>query len=96
MADKFLTTRFYYLDDDANSILCDAVYFDGTSILHKIIRPSRYSAEIKSDIEYGYNTEDGLMTTSSPQQFLENFKKKYYGTYFYASSAEMLNLSELA
>ena len=95
MTRKVLATKFYYLDDQANSILCDVVYFDGSQVQHKIIEDTRYSDAIAEDIKSGYQCEVGLMTVKQPQEFIANFKKKYFGSYFYAATAETINLDDL-
>lgn len=95
MSNKVLATRFYYVDDEANSILCDVVYFDGKQVQHKVVEDTRYADAIEEDLKYGYKCETGLMGTDKPQDFVENFKKKYFGSYFYAVTAEMLNLDDL-
>jgi hypothetical protein len=95
MSKKVLATRFYYVDDDANSILCDVVYSDGQQVQHKVIEDTRYADVIDEDIKYGYQCEIGLMSVERPNEFVENFKKKYFGSFFYAVKAEMLNLDEL-
>jgi hypothetical protein len=53
MSKKVLATRFYYVDDDANSILCDVVYSDGQQVQHKVIEDTRYADVIDEDIKYG-------------------------------------------
>ena len=95
MSNKVLATKFFYLDDEANSILCDVVYFDGLQVVHKVVQDTRYADTIADDIKNGYQCDVGLMQASSPVVFIENFRKKYFGTYFYAVAAEMLNLDEI-
>lgn len=94
MNQKLLTTRFFYLDDDANSVLCDLIYTDGQNVFHKVIKQTRYAMVLEEDIEFGYDVGTGMNSIQQPKEFVENFHKKYFGTYFYASVAEMLNPDE--
>lgn len=95
MSNSVLATRFYYIDDEANSILCDVVYVDGMKVKHKVVEDTRFADSIEEDIKNGYQCEIGLMSVDQPKDFVENFKKKYFGSFFYAVPAEMLNLDEL-
>lgn len=95
MSKKVLASQIYYVDDDGNPVLCDVVYFDGLNVQHKVIQDTRYADAIEADMLNGYQCEFGLMNVENPIEFVKNLSKKYFGSYFYARAAEMLNLDEL-